>query len=191
MITDLDCESLRELLARYPSQIEFLVGSVHHVNEIPIDFDRATFQRALESLASPSSTEPVGATGMEALLCRYFDAQYSLLDQFRPEVVGHLDLCRLYSPELQFKDFPLALKKLKRNIAFAVEYGALVELNAAAFRKGWDAAYPGRDVLKVRLRCHLFCAKSHTGGAHVCATSSSSNPEVALLCLMTAMDHTP
>lgn len=69
----------------------------------------------------------------------YFDAQYELLQRFRPEVVGHFDLCRLYTPRL-----PLALHaKMARNIEYAVGYGALFEVNAAAFRKGWDAAYLG------------------------------------------------
>ncbi|KAF8627140.1 hypothetical protein AX17_006357 [Amanita inopinata Kibby_2008] len=79
----------------------------------------------------------------------YFDAQYEVLRRFRPEIVGHIDLCRLYRPELCFADFPRALEKLKRNIRFANDYGALFEVNTAAFRKRWETAYPGRDVIKL------------------------------------------
>lgn len=87
-----------------------------------------------------------------ALLERYLDAQYQLLTEIRPEIVGHMDLCRLYDPKLEFGDFPVALAKLERNINFACSYGALFEFNAAAFRKGWETAYPGRDVVQVRCK---------------------------------------
>jgi histidinol-phosphatase (PHP family) len=87
---------------------------------------------------------------LEIFLSSYFDAQYDLFRQFHPEIIGHLDLCRLYTPQLRFADYPQAHDKLVRNIKFAVGYGALFEVNAAAFRKGWDAAYPGEDAIKVK-----------------------------------------
>lgn len=73
-----------------------------------------------------------------------------LLLRFHPEIIGHLDLCRLYNPQLQISDYSLAWKKMERNIAYAIEYGALFEVNAAAFGKQWDSAYPARDVIKVK-----------------------------------------
>jgi len=42
-------------------------------------------------------------------------------------------------------------KILKRNIKFAINYGALFEVNAAALRKGWLTPYPGEDVVAVIL----------------------------------------
>ena len=44
-ITPDDLDHLDALLSRYRGKIEYLVGSVHHVNELPIDFDRATFDK--------------------------------------------------------------------------------------------------------------------------------------------------
>lgn len=32
---------------------------------------------------------------------------------------------------------------------YAISYGALFEINAAAFRKKWDTAYPGVDIAEV------------------------------------------
>jgi len=69
-----------------------------------------------------------------------------------PEVIGHMDLCLLYTPSLCLQDYPEAWLRLERNVRFAVEYGALIEVNAAAFRKGWKTAYPKEEVLKVRPR---------------------------------------
>lgn len=144
-ITSLDLENLEKLLERYGEKIEYIVGSVHHVRGIPIDFDHATFQSCLETFHGDTEHERT-----EEFLCAYFDAQYEVLERFRPEVVGHIDLCRLYNPRMVFSDHPRAEAKLERNIRLAVDYGALFEASAAPFRKGWDTAYPGKDVLEVR-----------------------------------------
>ena len=158
-ITAGDLDHLEALLSRYPGRIQYVVGSVHHAGEVPIDFDEQTFEKALAGF-TPSDCagdddvddDDARRAQMDAFLCAYLDAQLEVLTRFRPEVVGHVDLCRLYRPTLRFGEHPAAHARLKRNIAFAVEYGALFELNAAALRKGWTAAYPGEDVVEVRAR---------------------------------------
>ena len=139
-------DKLRVLLEQYSASISYIVGSVHHVNSIPIDFDKETFDRAVASFSQEKESLPQ----LQQLFCAYFDAQYRLLYTFRPEVIGHFDLCRLYLPDMSFCD-EIVWKRVERNVRFAVEYGALFEVNAAAFRKGWRTAYPGADVLKVGL----------------------------------------
>ncbi|OCH90809.1 histidinol phosphate phosphatase H [Obba rivulosa] len=148
-ITQVDLDNLQVLLERYGDRIEYLVGSVHHANTVPIDFDAVTFQRALQSFTNEKNAADPPTSQMEDLLCSYFDAQYELLQRFHPEVIGHIDLCRLYNPSLRFADWPRAHEKLTRNIRYATSYGALFEVNAAALRKGWDAAYPGEDVARM------------------------------------------
>lgn len=144
-VTQLDLDRLEDLLKRRGDRIEYLVGSVHHVNGIPIDFDQPTFQKALDH--SGGTLDAHQRQGK--FLCSYFDAQFEVLNRFHPEIVGHFDLCRLYDAVLHFTDYPDAWKLMERNIIFAIEYGALFELNAAAFRKGWDTAYPAADVVEV------------------------------------------
>jgi histidinol-phosphatase (PHP family) len=144
-IHDGDLDQLDSLLERHSPRIEYLVGSVHHVYGIPIDFDLPTFHKALYS----GETRMTEHGAQERLLVGYFDAQYRLLERFRPEIIGHLDLCRLYNPELRFADYPVAYEKMERNVRYAVEYGALFEINAAALKKNWETAYPGRDVVEV------------------------------------------
>ncbi|KAH8080254.1 Polymerase/histidinol phosphatase-like protein [Cristinia sonorae] len=139
-ISPLDLDRLRDVLHNHNSRIEYLVGSLHHVNGIPIDFDLETYKRALASF-------PTEETRMDDFLSSYFDAQYEILEQFHPEIIGHVDLCRLYQPDLSLESWPRAWEKLRRNIQFAVDYGAIFELNAAALRKGWSSSYPGEDVL--------------------------------------------
>lgn len=156
-----DLDKLDELLLKHGSRIEYIVGSIHHVNGIPIDFDAQTYQKALQSFTATSETpkdsEDSEHAQLDSFLCAYFDAQFQLLERFRPEVVGHFDLCRLYTPSLRLQDYSRAWAKLTRNVQCAINYGAVFELNAAALRKGWDGAYPGEDILQAR-PSHLTCA---------------------------------
>lgn len=145
-ITPIDLDQLRDLLDRHRGRVDYLVGSVHHVNGIPIDFDLPTFQKAVESIdCTPEHTTKEGG-----FLSAYFDAQYELLQRFHPEIVGHFDLCRLYNPDLQLSKYPEAWDRVKRNILFAIDYGAFFEVNASALRKNWTTPYPGEDVLEVQ-----------------------------------------
>ena len=143
-ITTTDLDGLETLLQRHGDRIEYIVGSIHHVNGIPIDFDLPTYQRALESFDIGK-----GGDRREFFLLAYFDAQYELIRRFKPEIIAHFDLCRLYNPDLRFADFPVVQKLIERNIRFAVDYGALFEINAAAFRKEWPTPYPAEDVVEV------------------------------------------
>ena len=143
-ITNTDLDGLEKLLERHGNRVEYVVGSVHHVNEIPIDFDPPTYQKALESFGIEKED-----SRQEHFLLAYFDAQYELLQRFKPEVIAHFDLCRLYNPDLRFSDFPAVKKAIERNIRFAVDYGALFEINSAAFRKKWSTPYPAEDIVEV------------------------------------------
>ncbi|KAG2131033.1 Polymerase/histidinol phosphatase-like protein [Suillus clintonianus] len=137
-ITDDDLNHLRKLLKDNKRRIDYIVGSVHHVSSIPIDFDRVTYEKALANFSGEEGIYILGNDQMERFLSAYFDAQHQLIRQFQPEIVGHLDLCRLYTPSLD----------LKQNIEEATRYGALFEINAAALKKeGWASPYPGKDVV--------------------------------------------
>ena len=143
-ITNTDLDGLESLLQRHGDCIEYIVGGIHHVNGIPIDFDLPTYQKALESFDIEKEDDK-----QEAFMLAYFEAQYELIQRFKPEVIAHFDLCRLYKPNLRFADFPAVQKMIERNIRFAVDYGALFEINTAALRKKWPSPYPAKDVVEV------------------------------------------
>ncbi|KAG8928583.1 histidinolphosphatase [Tulasnella sp. 417] len=173
-ITDLDYSALHSLLDKHGDHIEYLVGSVHHVNEQPIDFDRDTWQQCLSSF-SAAPADGMDLDGLDegeppytAYLSSYFDSQFTFMERFRPEVIGHFDLCRLYVPLMRLNNpkYEGVWAKVERNIDFAIGYGACFELNAAAFRKGWKDAYPGEDVLK------LIISK----GGRLCLSDDSHGP---------------
>ncbi|VDC04312.1 unnamed protein product [Peniophora sp. CBMAI 1063] len=149
-ITVKDLDGLSEVLSRYGDQIDMVVGSVHHVNGLPIDFDKQTYETCISSIDSVTGDAPgLEQANLGRYLELYFDAQFEVLKRFHPEVVGHVDLCRLYTPTLDLRRFERAWEKLTRNVIYAVGYGALFEANAAALRKGWTASYPGHGVLEL------------------------------------------
>lgn len=152
---------LRELLDKHQEKIQYIVGSLHHVKEIPIDYSKELFDECLESFAplppdliSASSSDRLTSTKKQhalftSLFTSYFNSQLTLFETFHPEVIGHFDLCRLYYPLIDFRDYPDVWKLIKRNIAYVVGYGGIFEVNAASFRKGWKSGYPGSEVFEV------------------------------------------
>ena len=115
---------------------DFLVGSVHHVNGIPIDFDKANYERAIEVCGSK-----------DQLYADYFNAQMQLMREIKPEVIGHFDLIKIFAGEFQPSQEVLDLAR--RNINWAVKYGAIFEVNSRAFKKGLTEPYPGRVFLQM------------------------------------------
>lgn len=112
---------------------------------MPIDFDRALYERAREA---------AGGTD-ERVFEAYFDAQLEMLRALRPPVVGHFDLVRLLSdePDGSLRRFEGVWERVVRNLEFVVGYGGVVEVNGSALRKGLREPYPQREVCLVSLRC--------------------------------------
>lgn len=154
-------------------RIDFVIGSLHHVNSIPIDFDKATFEKSLDSFRLPGDQEATEITRLRRahlrLILRYLDQQSHVLLHFQAEVIGHFDLCRLFLP-----DTPMTLAAaaastsssedtvcsallqqvdaaVRRNIDIVCGYKGLFEVNSASLRKGWSTPYPGEDVLDIIL----------------------------------------
>jgi histidinol-phosphatase (PHP family) len=124
--------------------IDYFIGSLHHVNAIPIDYDAAYYQRAVDS---------AGGTE-EKFYERYYDEQYEMLTALKPRVVGHFDLCRLLSsePGRDVRQWKGVWQRIERNLAFVAEYGGWLECNSSALRKGLAEPYPCRVIAVVSRR---------------------------------------
>ncbi|RPB26027.1 histidinol phosphate phosphatase H [Terfezia boudieri ATCC MYA-4762] len=152
-------ESSIQLVQRLQEDYKFdmFLGAVHHVNTIPIDFDRDMYLTAQASCGGSD----------EKLFEAYFDAQYAML-QLQPPIVAHFDLIRLFSenPTFPLQFWPGVWGRVVRNIEFVVGYGGLFELNSASLRKGWDEPYPRRDVCEAIVeRGGRFCLSDDSHGA--------------------------
>ncbi|EGW29902.1 uncharacterized protein SPAPADRAFT_52755 [Spathaspora passalidarum NRRL Y-27907] len=149
-IDDPHIEYSQALLARNPS-IQMMVGSVHFVHQIPIDFTPELWQRAREATTEKTT---------RALFRDYFALQYRVISGLKPMVVGHFDLIRLLLPaddidtttgkltsEVNIEaEWPEVWDLIVQNIDCVKQYGGLFELNSSALRKGWDTSYPKRDI---------------------------------------------
>ncbi|KAF4631181.1 hypothetical protein G7Y89_g6955 [Cudoniella acicularis] len=135
--------TLISTLSSSPS-VDFFIGSVHHVHEIPIDYDKAIYAKAV---AASSGSE-------EKLFEDYFDSQFEMLNATKPKVVGHFDLIRLLAeePDKDLSSFPAIWKKVVRNLKIVVELGALLEVNSSALRKGLSEPYPRAEICREYLK---------------------------------------
>ncbi|KAI9791587.1 MAG: histidinolphosphatase [Peltula sp. TS41687] len=127
---------IKSLMAR--GDFDFFVGSVHHVHTIPIDFDRALYERAREAAGGSE----------EKLFAAYFDAQYDMLNALRPKLVAHFDLIRLFSdsPDASPQRWVGVWSRILRNLDVVKGYGGLLEINSAGLRKGLKEPYPQGEI---------------------------------------------
>ncbi len=115
---------------------DYVVGSVHWVNDNPIDVSPELFRQAVDQ-----------AGGLTALLVRYYRTVIEMVETLRPEVVGHFDLPRLFSGHEPAHREPPVLVARDEALAAVAASGALLEVNTAAYRKGLGGPYPAPDVI--------------------------------------------
>lgn len=127
---------VRRIVATH--SLDYTVGSVHHVHEIPIDYDTAGVERAEAACG--------GTT--EALFVTYFEQVAAMVEELRPTVVGHLDLVRLLRPQQPLT--PVVRSAALLAIDAGVRHGCLFEINSSGLRKGLSGPYPHDDLLQVR-----------------------------------------
>jgi len=129
-------------LASAPA-VDYFIGSVHHVHEIPIDYDAAFYRKARD----------VSGGTDELLFGDYFDSQLEMLQALKPRVVGHFDLIRLLAdePDQDLRAWKGVWEKVLRNLKVVVEQGGLLEINSSALRKGLKEPYPARAITETFL----------------------------------------
>ena len=141
---------IQQLLRKY--SFDLFIGSVHHVHTIPIDYDHAMYKQARDKSNGSD----------EGLFSDYFDAQYEMLKELKPPIVGHFDLIRLKSdePNGNLMRWNGVWQKIARNLSFISQYGGILELNSAALRKGMSEPYPTAEVCKVRQTSETLLAST-------------------------------
>ncbi|KAJ2786902.1 hypothetical protein GGI15_001171 [Coemansia interrupta] len=138
------CTSLAETKRlREQFDLDYIVGSLHHIDEMPLDFSQPLYADIVEHFGGDRA----------GMFKRYFELQYELLRELKPEVIGHFDLVRIFHPYGDHVVDPLCesdeVRRLAvRNIEYAIGYGAIFEINSRAWKKGLRDAYPQRDMLR-------------------------------------------
>lgn len=115
---------------------DYIVGSVHDVDGMVIDYSKEVTLKAADAVG-----------GMEALQLRYFDALADLVGTLRPEVVGHIDLIRKFDgPNPSFSE--TVHRRIDQVLEVVRSVGAVLEVNCATHRRGLGPVYPLVSILE-------------------------------------------
>lgn len=120
---------------------DYVVGSVHHVADIPIDMNPSEYAMAATACG-----------GIVDLYTAYFDLQYDMIRTLRPSVVGHFDLIRIFDSDyLSRLKISAVWERICRNLEAVESLGLMLDLNVRALLKGASEPYICRPILeKVR-----------------------------------------
>jgi len=127
-----------EIMLGYRDRFEFeyMVGSVHYVDETTIDGPPALFEEVRRAHG-----------GLENLAIAYYRAVAEMIEALRPEVVGHFDLIRKNAPSSDAVETPGILKAACEALEAARAHGCILDLNTAGYRKGLGCPYPAPQLL--------------------------------------------
>lgn len=118
---------------------DYIVGSVHFVDDINFDYSPEMYHRAA-----------VKAGGIDRLYLRYFDQQYEMISLLRPAVVGHFDLIRIFDPAYRQRfEHPEINKKIRRNLELIRDLDLILDFNLRALAKGADEPYLTESILRL------------------------------------------
>ncbi len=125
-----------ELIEKF--QPEYIVGSVHFVDDMGFDYSKEQYDKAAEVIG-----------GYDEMYCRYFDMQYEMIELLRPSVVGHFDLIRIFDPNYRERlQKPEIEKRIVRNLQLIKKYDLIMDFNIRSLLKGADEPYITGSILK-------------------------------------------
>ncbi len=117
---------------------DYIVGSVHHVDDIGFDYSKEEYEKALCHCGSH-----------EAMYLRYFDLQHEMITTLRPFVVGHFDLIRIYDDGYEKRLFsPKIHKRILRNLHLIKKMGLVMDYNLRPLARGEKQPYLSQSLLK-------------------------------------------
>jgi histidinol-phosphatase (PHP family) len=125
---------MRELRALAP--FEYVIGSVHDVDGVWVDYKREVTEQLAERVG--------GRARLQAL---YFDAVTDMVGTLKPEVVGHIDLIRKFDgPSPSFS--PAVYRRIDDALEAVRSVGGVLEVNCATHRRGLGPVYPLPQILE-------------------------------------------
>ena len=116
---------------------DYIVGSVHHVNDFDLDSSEATYADAIKESGS-----------IEEFYLDYFDLQLDMIQQLKPSVIGHFDIVRIYDPEYKERiNNPVIFDKIERNLECIKSMDLSLDYNLKGFLKNAKKPYPTEQIL--------------------------------------------
>lgn len=132
---------------REQHDFDFIVGSVHHVHDIPIDWNVEMLQKAADA-----------SGGLERLALDYYDLVARVVEELEPEVVGHLDLIRKLAGPLGPVDTLSIRERVSQVLELIAECDCILDLNVSPVRRGQGDPYCAPWILAAARRLGVpFC----------------------------------
>ena len=117
---------------------DYVVGSVHHVKDIPFDYSKACYEEAADRCG-----------GLDEMYAAYFDQQYDMIRAIVPRVVGHLDIVRIFDPDYRSRLLkPMIWKKILRNLKLVKQLNLILDFNLRPLSRGENEPYLSAPILK-------------------------------------------
>lgn len=127
---------VKNLIRRFKP--DYLVGSVHHVDDVCFDYCKEDYARVVSLCGSH-----------EALYQRYFDLQADMILTLKPFVVGHFDLIRIFDPDYEKRLVnPLVREKILRNLKLIKSLGLVLDFNLRPLKRGEKEPYLTASIRK-------------------------------------------
>ena len=135
---------------------DYLVGSVHHVADMPIDFSKEYFVAAVNAFGN-----------IEELYKAYYDDQFDMINSLKPEIVGHIDLIRKFDENYRDKfENKEIWERILRNLELIKNLDLTMDINfRPLYSKIANEPYPSEKILekisKMQIKC-IFGDDSHS-----------------------------
>lgn len=110
---------------------DYMVGSVHYVGGLIVDYTPEHFRRAAEQYG-----------GLEGLGAAYYQAVADMVHKLKPDVIGHFDLISLGYPDPADAETPRIRRSAFEALEIIRDYGAILDINTAGYRKGLGRPFP-------------------------------------------------
>ena len=134
---------VRDLIDEF--EPDYIVGSVHHVADTPIDVSKGMFEESVR-----------WAGGVDELYCAYFDQQFEMVHALRPAVVGHFDLIRMFDPDYTERlERTRIRERVERNLQAIAQLDLILDFNGRAISKGQVEPYVAPTVLRRALELNI------------------------------------
>jgi histidinol-phosphatase (PHP family) len=118
---------------------DYIVGSVHHVDDICFDYSKEEYGR----LALKSGS-------YDLMYEKYFDLQYEMIKKLKPFIVGHFDLIRIYDQDYENRlALPEINQKIIRNLELIKSLNLVMDFNLRPLARGEKEPYITASILKI------------------------------------------
>jgi histidinol-phosphatase (PHP family) len=117
---------------------DYIVGSVHHVDDICFDYSKKEYDRLALELGS-----------YDLMYEKYFDLQYEMIKKLKPFIVGHFDLIRIYDQDYENRlALPEINQKILRNLELIKSLNLVMDFNLRPLARGEKEPYITASILK-------------------------------------------